>query len=300
MHTLTNIKIQSVGKSHCTLGESPVWCEANQTLFWVDILENIIYSYQAEEKKINSWKVHEHVGFFVVMSNGNLVAGLKSGLHHVYLNNDGKAHTARIDRIDSENINIRFNDGMIDSKDRIWCCTMDMKAKNPLGKYYRYDTNLNRSVIDEGYTIANGPTLSPNESILYTVETFGNDQIPKGVYAYNLTSFDCINKPRKLLIDWTGKNTSPDGIVSDHHGNLWIGEFGGNVLRCYSPNGQLKLELALPAWNITKIAIRYAPHLIIYAASARLGVSENILGQYPLTGNILEITGIDEYQHLKN
>ncbi|HUQ64872.1 MAG TPA: hypothetical protein VM101_01880, partial [Flavitalea sp.] len=34
----------------------------------------------------------------------------------------------------------------------------------------------------------------------------------------------------------------------------------------------------------TKIAIRYEPHLILYAASERLGVSGNILIQYPLTG----------------
>jgi D-xylonolactonase len=287
-----DLKIRCIVKSQCVLGESPVWCATKKTLYWVDILDNKIYTYNFELEKIDSWNVPEHIGFLVIKKNGSLIGGLKSGLHHITLNNDGSTNTSRIDRIDDECIHIRFNDGTIDSKERIWCCTMDMRGKQPFGKYFCYDDALNKKIVDEGYIIANGPALDSEECLLYTVETCGNKEFTKGVYVAEISHDALVKKNKKLLIDWSKRASFPDGIVVDRNDNLWIGEFGGNILRCYYPNGRIKFEIPLPAWNITKIAFRYDANVTIYVASARIGANENILLQYPFTGSIIEITEI--------
>lgn len=287
-----DLKIRCIVRSQCVLGESPVWCEVKKILYWVDILDNKIYAYNFDLKKIDFWIVPEHIGFLIIKKNGSMIGGLKSGLHHIALKNDGTVNSSRIDKIDGESIHIRFNDGTIDSKERIWCCTMNMQGKQPLGKYFCYDNALNKKIVDEGYIIANGPALNPEECLLYTVETCGNKDFTKGVYVAEISNDSSVKKHKKLLIDWSKRSSFPDGIVVDKKGNLWIGEFGGNILRSYYPNGRIKLEIPLPAWNITKIAFRYDINVTIYVTSAQFGVSGNILLEYPFTGSILEITGI--------
>jgi sugar lactone lactonase YvrE len=94
----------------CSLGEGPTWDAGSQRLYWVDILENRIYRYDPADESTSSWATPEHVGFVVVRPDGGLVAGFKSGLHHVALNEDGSVAASRIDRVDRSRADVRFND----------------------------------------------------------------------------------------------------------------------------------------------------------------------------------------------
>ena len=125
---------------------------------------------------------------------------------------------------------------------------------------------------------------------MYTVESVGNKNISKGVYVSEITPKKTLVE-RKLLIDWSKMNTHPDGLTTDAKGNLWIAEFSGNTLRCYSPLGALKTEILLPSWNITKPAIGGENGNVLYVTSSRIGIDEHILAKYPYTGGIIEIQG---------
>lgn len=284
------LEIKNLVPCQCLLGEGPVWIAGQRMLYWVDILQNTIFSYSPSTHKLNSWKTTEYIGFVLVMNNNQVIGGLKSGLHYLTLNNDGTAIEKRIDYINKENKTIRFNDGIMDGAGGIICCTMDMLGKGQLGKYYYYHDNFKkRNVIDKGYTIANGPAIGIKNGLLYTVESVGSQMTKKGIYVseFNKNSATITNK--KLLIEWQ-KQSSPDGIVIDKNGGLWVGEFGGNILRCFDPNGSLKHEIPLPGWNITKAAFNYRGNKTsIYVTSAIFGASKKTLKMYPNTGDVLEI-----------
>jgi D-xylonolactonase len=274
----------------CSLGEGPTWDPDSQRLYWVDILENRIYRYDPADGSTNSWTTPEHVGFVVVRPDGGLVAGFKSGLHHVALHDDSTVTASRIDRVDRNRDDVRFNDATSDAEGRIWACTLGGTPEEPLGTYYCYDSGLNRRTVDDGYLVANGPALSPDRSLLYTVETSGHPGRQKGVYVSRITAAGTL-EARRLLIAWSVYDSSPDGVVTDGEGNLWLGEFRGNVLRRFSPEGEHLVSVPLPAWNVTKAAFGGERGDLLYATSARVEVDEETLSRFPDTGGVIEVAG---------
>ena len=165
------------------------------------------------------------------------------------LNDDGSV-ASRIDRVDRNRDDVRFNDATSDAEGRIWACTLGGTPEEPLGTYYCYGSDLSRRTVDDGYLVANGPALSPDRRLLYTVETAGHPGRPQGVYVSRLT--DGTLEAQRRLIDWRAYDSAPDGVVTDADGNLWLGEFRGNVLRCFSPEGEQLASVPLPAWSVTK------------------------------------------------
>lgn len=253
-----------------------MWDEASRSLYWVDILECRIHRHGDDGDAC--WRTPELVGFVVPEADGTLLAGFASGLHRVALHDDGTVHADRIDRVADGD---RFNDATRDSRGRLWACT--------LSTYYCYDENLARREVDRGYLVANGPALSPDERLLYTVETRGHAGRPQGVFVSRITPAGELAGQR-LLVDWASRDSQPDGIVTDANGDLWVGEFQGNVLRRFSPDGEELDAVPLPAWNPTKPAL--AGDGTLYVTSARYGVADDRLARYPHTGGLLEISGI--------
>ena len=274
----------------CSLGEGPIWDPDSQCLYWVDILENRIYRHDPAAGSTRFWNTPEHVGFVVVHADGELVAGFKSGLHHVALNDDATVTARRIDRVDGERGDVRFNDATLDAEGRIWACTMGGITGEPLGTYYCYDRELNRRTVDDGYLIANGPALSPDGGLLYTVESSGHPGRQKGVYVSRITA-DGALAAQRLFIRWDAYESVPDGVVTDDEGNLWLGEFRGNVLRCFDPDGEEIASVPLSAWNVTKAVFGGRDGDLLYVTSARVETDERTLARYPDTGGVLEVSG---------
>jgi D-xylonolactonase len=284
------IRTACVVNPGCTLGEGPTWDPESQRLYWVDILESRIYRHDPADRSTNSWTTPEHVGFVVVRPDGELLAGFKSGLHHVVLNDDATVTSVRIDRVDGNRDDVRFNDAATDAEGRIWACTLGGTTEEPLGAYYCYDADLKRRTVDDGYLVANGPALSPDRSRLYTVETSGHLGRRKGVYVSRITPSGALEEQR-LLIPWDAYDSAPDGVVTDSDGNLWLGEFRGNVLRCFSTEGAQIASLPMPAWNVTKAAFGGERLDRLYVTSARVEVDEETLARYPDTGGVIVVEG---------
>jgi len=198
--------------------------------------------------------------------------------------------SSRIDRVDGNRDDVRFNDATVDADGRIWACTLGGTPEEPLGTYYCYDTELNRRTVDGGYLVANGPALSPDRSLLYTVETSGHPSRRKGVYVSRITPTGPLEGLR-LLIAWDAYDSSPDGVVTDGDGNLWLGEFYGNVLRCFDSGGAHVASVPLPAWNITKAAFGGKRSDLLYVTSARVEADEETLARYPDTGGVIVVEG---------
>jgi D-xylonolactonase len=226
----------------------------------------------------------------VVRPDGGLIAGFKSGLHYVALNDDGSVAASRIDRVDRSRDDVRFNDATSDAEGRIWACTLGGTLDEPLGTYYCYDTDLSRRTVDAGYLVANGPALSPDGRLLYTVETAGRPGRPQGVYVSRIAP-DGTLKAQRLLIDWRSYDSAPDGVVTDGEGNLWLGEFRGGVLRSFSPEGVQIASVPLTAWNVTKAIFGGERGDLLYVTSALVEVDEETLARYPDTGGVIEVSG---------
>jgi sugar lactone lactonase YvrE len=166
---------------------------------------------------------------------------------------------------------------------------MDMDNKSGLGKYFYYGADFKRRIVLENFIVANGPAINMGNDKLFTVETVGSPNRVKGVYRSSIIGEGSVYN-EELFIPWVF-DTYPDGVFTDNDDNVWVGEFGGNVVRKFSNEGELKLEIPLPAWNVTKGAFCKTQNRM-FVTSARLQCNEEILERYPQTGGILMVEGL--------
>jgi gluconolactonase len=110
---------------------------------------------------------------------------------------------------------------------------------------YRVDAEGKLSVVAEGINQPNGLAFSPDESILYIVESRAT---PRKILAYDVVGGAKLAN-RRVLIDAGAKGT-PDGFRCDIDGNLWcgwgMGEAGLDGVHVFNPDGKLIGRIDLP------------------------------------------------------
>jgi gluconolactonase len=110
---------------------------------------------------------------------------------------------------------------------------------------YRVDTNGGMSVVEGEVNRPNGLCFSPDESLLYLVESGTS---PRNVYVYDVVDGGRQLANRRKFID-VGAGT-PDGMRCDTDGNLWMGWGMGDAsvdgVNVYNPDGRLIGRIALP------------------------------------------------------
>jgi gluconolactonase len=108
---------------------------------------------------------------------------------------------------------------------------------------YRWDGSL--SVVAEGINQPNGLAFSPDESILYIVES---RSVPRKILAYDVKGGKSLAH-RRVLID-AGPAGTPDGLRVDVDGNLWcgwgMGSEGLDGVHVFNPEGRLIGRIDLP------------------------------------------------------
>jgi gluconolactonase len=113
---------------------------------------------------------------------------------------------------------------------------------------YRIDPDtLKPTIVAEGVLGPNGLCFSPDEKILYIVESRG---VPhRKILAYDVTDGGRKLSNKRVLID-AGPGGAPDGMRCDIDGNLWCGwgmgspELDGVLV--FNPHGKPIGRIALP------------------------------------------------------
>ena len=110
---------------------------------------------------------------------------------------------------------------------------------------YRVDAAGTISVVAEGINQPNGLAFSPDESILYIVES---RSVPRRILACDVVGGTALSN-RRVAID-AGPKGTPDGFRVDVDGNLWcgwgMGEAGLDGVHVFNPDGRLIGRIDLP------------------------------------------------------
>ena len=112
---------------------------------------------------------------------------------------------------------------------------------------YRIDGKTGKAtIVAEGILQPNGLAFSPDEKILYIVESRG---VPnRKILAYDVSAGGDTISNKRILLD-AGPGGTPDGFRVDVDGNLWCGwgmspEFDG--VRSFNPQGEPIGHITLP------------------------------------------------------
>ncbi|MGE0315008.1 MAG: SMP-30/gluconolactonase/LRE family protein [Lautropia sp.] len=110
---------------------------------------------------------------------------------------------------------------------------------------YRIGADGEPAVVVEGLRQPNGLAFSPDESILYVVESRAE---PRRIVAYDVVDGTSLANAR-TVID-AGPKGTPDGFRVDVDGNLWcgwgMGEAGLDGVHVFDPTGRLIGRIDLP------------------------------------------------------
>jgi len=79
----------------------------------------------------------------------------------------------------------------------------------------------------------------------------------------------------------------PDGMEVDREGNRWVGHWGGNAVRCWSPRtGECLAEVHVPCSQVTSCCFGGPDLDRLDLTTARVGLNEEELRQQPLAGSL--------------
>lgn len=258
------------------LGEGPVWDARTQILFWVDILNKRIYANGDSLVELD-----EFVGCLAPRARGGLILAKRFSFWTFDL---GTASSTFLAAPTDEPATNRFNDGKCDPRGRFLAGTMNLNEKDSTGSLYSFDGESIAKLLSN-VTISNGLTWSPDGKTFYYIDT------PTRVvqaFDYDLDS-GAIANPR-VAVTIPASLGWPDGMTSDSQGNLWIAMWGGAQIAKWNPHtGQLLEQIPVPALHPSSCAFGGKHLNELFITSARKGLDEAALAQYPLSGGVFRV-----------
>jgi gluconolactonase len=238
----------------CRWAEGPVWLGDTRSLVWSDIPNNRMLRWDEESGAVIVFR--KPTGY----ANGNtrdrqgrILTCEHGGRRVSRTEPDGRVVTL-VDGFNNKKLNSP-NDIVCKSDGSVWFTDPTFgilgwyegaKAEPQLPmNVYRWDPSGKVTVVAEGINQPNGLAFSPDEKILYIVESRSQ---PRTILAFDVVKESSLSN-RRVLID-AGPKGTPDGFRVDMDGNLWcgwgMGEAGLDGVHVFNPQGKLIGRIDLP------------------------------------------------------
>ena len=234
--------------------EGPVWLGDTRQLVWSDVPGNTLYKWDEETGVTSPFRKPSNMGNGNTRDRqGRLLTCEHLARRVTRTEADGRI-TVLADSFKGKRLNSP-NDIVVKSDGSVWFTDPSFGI---LGHYegdkdvpqlptnvYRIDADGSISVVMEGINQPNGLAFSPNESILYIVESRST---PRKILAFDVVGGKTLAN-RRDLID-AGLKGTPDGFRLDMDGNLWcgwgMGEAGLDGVHIFNPEGKRIGRIDLP------------------------------------------------------
>jgi len=264
------------------LGESPVWCAAEQALYWVDIVAPSVHRLDSATGARHTWKMPSAVGCVALTDDGALLVALRDGIHHFH------PRTGQLRLIAHPEGDVpgnRYNDGKVAPDGRLFVGTMDeLTLRRPSGALYRLDPNGRNERVLDGLIVSNGLAWSADGRSM-----FHSDSKAQKLYRYDYdTQTGKIANPR-LIARPSEEDGRPDGGATDVSGLYWSAGISAGVLNAYTQDGTRVQRIALPCAAPTMPCFGGPDMRTLYITSARHHVPQKRLAAAPMSGSIFAL-----------
>ena len=261
-------------KSSALLGETPVWSEGEQRLYWIDSTAATIHRFDPATGRDETLPVTltGYLGAMALISGGGLLA--LCGKRLLRVSGSAAEPIADVEANLPDNLP---NDGKVDPQGRFWFGTMHGSVSQPTGNLYSYDRSHGLHRHDGGFACSNGMAWSPDGRTFYFV-----DMMPGTILAYEFDGQAGSLGKRRIFVSIDPKEGEPDGICCDAAGGVWVAHWDGGCVTRYDPSGQRTKKVTLPVPRPTCPIFGGRGLATLYVTSSSDGQS----GKAPLSGSI--------------
>jgi sugar lactone lactonase YvrE len=269
-----------VGEQTDILGESPLWHEIEQALYWVDIRRPALRRLDHASGRIDTWTLPDLVGSIAFCDDGKLLVALPE---QIATFDPSTGTLATIATPPTRIPGHRFNDGRCDRQGRFWVGTMHNLTRAPEGVLYRLDRRHRLAAMHSGVCIPNSLAWSPDGRTMYFA-----DSLLYTIFAYDFDTTSGEMSAGRVFAT-TKAPAFPDGSTVDADGYLWNAEFNGWRVVRYAPDGRIDRFIEMPTHRPTCCAFG-GPNLdILYITTASQQMSPDELAKQPLAGSLLAV-----------
>lgn len=262
------------------LGEGSFWHPTEKKLYWIDIEKGELHIYDPATTKDIHFDVGTRVGTVVPVKSGGALVALQNGIHFI------DTQTGKLTFLNNPlGNNIRFNDGKCDPAGRFWVGSMGLDFKQGAASLYRFDTDKTIHSIVNNITCSNGIVWSADKKTMYYIDT------PTGnvdAFDYDEATGNISN--RRVAVKVPEGNGYPDGMAIDSEDKLWVALWGGKGVAKFDPvTGKMLEKINVPAPHTTSCAFGGKDLKTLYITTARDGLNEAQLKEFPLSGGLFTI-----------
>lgn len=211
----------------CAIGESPLWSETEQRLYFVDIHGRKLIRFDPLSGTQEIFSTPEMPGNMAPLSAGGVVIAMQSAVWTF----DPHSHQfSKVQETPFVPEGFRFNDGISDARGRMIGGTMGLADDRGFdGVLYSLVPDQPARVLMEGFHTINGLALSIDQETLYFADSCV-DVARVWKCAYDLETGQV--GEREVFIDMHRFKARPDGACIDSNDGYWVAAHEiGEVMR---------------------------------------------------------------------
>jgi sugar lactone lactonase YvrE len=236
------VRIERVGDFTLGWGESLVWDERSERLYFVDCAARTLHWLHAGAGELQTLRLPSMAAGIVPTGDGALVGALDDGLHRI----DPDAGTTALLAAYPPGLGGRANDACADLSGHLITGTLNLGPAP--GSSWWYSSRDGWRLLDPDISNTNGPTVGVLDGTMTLVVGDTSAQY----FAYPYEPDTGAAGPRRVFGDVTGLDGMPDGATLDEEGGLWCALVGGGQLARFTTDG-LSRTVALPVSNPTDV-----------------------------------------------
>ena len=276
--------VECVVRGSDQLGETPLWCERERKLWWLDIERPRLQSFDPTSgaHQVMPFDGCTYLGSLALGDDGSRLLALDLALHR-------QAPSGELSRLAQveQGLDNRLNDGRVDARGRFWVGTMDNQLHRPNGALYRVDPGGGVTRMLDGVIVSNGIAFAPDGRTMWFTDTRRHV-----TWRFDVDLDDGTLSNRRVFADYSDSGDRPDGACVDADGALWTAFFAGRRVVRYRPDGTIDRVVPMPVTNPTCVCFGGDGLRTLYVTSAAKFLTPEQRAAEPLAGSLFAIDGL--------
>jgi L-arabinonolactonase len=276
--------IETVPVDRDLLGESPIWDERHQALYWSDQLGQRVRRFAPDTRAYREWPVPKPLGSIAITENDNeLLVVLADGVYIL----DLKSGECRcLLEVAQPRPGVRLNEARCDHAGRLIVGSVVTDGGDAVGTVYRMSSDGRLEILRDGMVIPNAACFNlAGNKLYYACSRAGVITVRDYEQAG-----DHLGEER-TFVDVRPYGRAPDGATVDAEDCVWVALIMSGLILRFRADGTLDRKIECPAPYPSSVAFG-GPMLDTLFVTTVRETGMLIKSDHPASGTVLAITGL--------